>query len=156
MKNHLATPRQLPARGFTLIELMIAVAIIGILAAIAYPSYTKYVREARRAEAQADMLKMQIGIEKWRANRASYRSDATTSSPGTALTNSAANAGFLGTNAYYDYTIVDTTGSAYTIKAEAVTGKSQVNDVAGSTSCTPLTINQSNTKTSAGCWKGGS
>lgn len=156
MKNHLATPRQLPARGFTLIELMIVVAVIGILAAIAYPSYTKYVREARRAEAQADMLKMQIGIEKWRANRASYSSDATTSSPGTAVTNSPANAGFPGTNAYYDYTIVDTAGSTYTIKATAVTGKSQVNDVAGGTSCTPLTINQSNTKTPAGCWKGGS
>jgi len=156
MKNNLATPRQLPARGFTLIELMIVVAIIGILAAIAYPSYTKYVRESRRAEAQADMLKMQIGIEKWRANRASYRSDATTSTPGTAITNSPANAGFLGTNAYYDYTIVDTTGSAYTIKATAVTGKSQVNDVAGSTSCTPLKLDQTGVKGPAGCWKGGS
>lgn len=45
-------------RGFTLIEVMITVAIVGILAAVAYPSYTGYVAKGNRAEGRAAVMKM--------------------------------------------------------------------------------------------------
>lgn len=52
------------ANGFTLIELMIAVAVIAILAAIAYPSYLDSVRKSRRADAKAAILELAQWMER--------------------------------------------------------------------------------------------
>lgn len=59
-------------RGFTLIELMITVAVVGVLAAIAYPSYQEYLLRARRAEAQSLLSEAAARQERWRAQNGSY------------------------------------------------------------------------------------
>ena len=56
MKHH--------SRGFTLIEVMIVVAIIGIITAIAMPSYAEYIRRGHRADARAGLLQAQQWLER--------------------------------------------------------------------------------------------
>jgi type IV pilus assembly protein PilE len=58
--------------GFTLIELMIAVAILAIVAAVALPLYTQYSQRTYRAEAQADLLNCAQGLERYAAENFSY------------------------------------------------------------------------------------
>lgn len=59
-----ALRRQGKNGGFTLIELMIVVAIVGILSAVAYPSYAEYVRRGHRSEARAGLLQAQQWMER--------------------------------------------------------------------------------------------
>ncbi len=60
------------ASGFTLIELMITVAIVGILSAIAYPSFMEYIYKSRRAEGIAALAQIQQAQERWRAQSPTY------------------------------------------------------------------------------------
>lgn len=59
-------------KGFTLIEVMIVVAIIGILSAIAYPSYTASVRKGKRAQARTAILELMQQQERYMTQRNTY------------------------------------------------------------------------------------
>lgn len=59
-------------RGFTLIELMIVVAVVAILAAIAYPSFQEQIRKSRRAQAKADLVEYAALAERFHTANNSY------------------------------------------------------------------------------------
>lgn len=133
-------------RGFTLIEIMIAIAVVGILAAIAYPSYQDYVRRARRADGKEALLRVQIEQEKWRTSHTSYTGtiDGTAGVSGLGLPTASA-------EGYYTIAITanSATGTGFTATA---TGQGPQ---ASDTGCTVLTLAVAaggETKTPATCW----
>jgi len=62
-------------KGLTLIELLIVIVIVGILAAVAIPTYTGYMQRARRADAKNALEQVRAAQEMWRAEKGSYAID---------------------------------------------------------------------------------
>jgi type IV pilus assembly protein PilE len=109
----MSTGRLSGMRGFTLIELMIAVAVVGILAAIAYPSYQEHVRKARRADAQSALLELAQFMERHYTANGRYLTAA-----GVAPNLPFAEAPKDGSSKYYDLSFSATpTASSYTLRA---------------------------------------
>lgn len=125
-------------RGFTLIELMIAVAIVGIIAAIAYPSYTASIIKGRRSSAEATLMDVAQREQQYLVDNRSYASTAST------LNVSIPSA----VSAYY--TVAITTNAAgtppsFTASATPLAGTSQVNDYT-------LVIDNTGAKTPSTIW----
>lgn len=133
------------SRGVTLIELVIVVSIIGILAAIAVPSYRQYVLRANRAEAKSALLNLAAAQEKFYLQNNTYATNS--------LLSTAAPAG-LGLPAttekgYYTLSIANGANAAgFSATATAAGGQ------AVDSSCATFTIDQTGTRsaTSTDCW----
>ena len=121
--------------GFTLIELMIVVAIIGILTAIALPNYQNYVIKSKRASAQSFMLDVANREKQYLLDARAY---ASLSDLGVVAPNEVSS----------NYTIaiaVGATPPSFTITATPITGSTQAGDAA-------LTLTDTGTKSPAGKW----
>lgn len=124
--------------GFTLIELMIAVVVVGILATIAYPSFVEQVRKSRRADAMTEINKVVQAQERYRANNTSYGTHFIVSGGRFAgvgiATDSGAATTYTGTSGYYSMTMPASGTTSYTVTATA--GGSQASD----SKCTTLSV----------------
>lgn len=125
-------------KGFTLIEVMIVVVIIGILAAIAYPSYTRYVAQSTRAEGLSALMRLANLQEQYYLDNRKYTTDLSE---------------LIGADPYItehgNYSVTSSGTSSFTLKAVA-----QGIQASRDSSCSPLTITDTGAKgPSAECWK---
>lgn len=117
--------------GFTLIELMVVVAVIAILVSIAVPSYQEAVRKGRRGQAKADLVDVAQQAERFRTVNSTYGGFAlaSTSSPATGT-------------AFYTLAIdIEEDGSTFEASATPIAGTGQADD-----RCGILTINQAGSR----------
>lgn len=127
-------------RGVTLVESMIAVAIVGILASIAYPSYRSQVLRSTRTEARIALEQRALQLEKCFTMFMSYNAAACTAGQAAANSVSPGN--------HYLITISPTGSNMTTFTLTATARDSQRADGA----CPALTIDQAGARGPAHCW----
>lgn len=131
------------SRGFTLMEIVVTIAILSILAMVALPSYFSYLTESRRSEAYTVMLALAQAEEQWFTNNNIYTSNVNSLTPLIpAIIANNVNQG------NYTFTIPVANATTFTIQADAVAGGQQ----AGDTGCTTMTLTSAGVQGPANCW----
>lgn len=133
------------SRGFTLIEVLITVAIVGILASIALPFYTDYIRRGKTQEATSQLANMRVRMEQWYQDNRSY--------VGYVDANCVSGANAIASGKYFTYACVSADGppQSYSVVATGVAAQGMGGYV--------YSINQDNARTSTvppagsvNCW----
>ena len=128
-------------KGFSLVELMVVLAIIGVLSAIAYPSYDSYMKKSRRADAKIALQAMADKQERFYLQNNTY-------------TTNTANVGGTGTEKnYYVLSIDSADVNAFALTATAVAGGAQATDTTTNNGdCTVIQLTSAGAKTPNACW----
>jgi len=141
-------------RGFTLIELMITIAVVGILSAIAYPSYQEYIRRSKRADAKAALLEVVQFLERNFTEVNRYHQDGAGNNVVLPITQTPRESG--GTPVYaLSLDNAATSATTFRLLAAPIAGTLMANDPCGT-----FTINQLGqkgvtgaTRSAAECWQ---
>jgi len=113
-------PAQPNARGWTLAELLISLALMSVLAAVALPTYQQQKRQARRGDGQAALLQLQMDQARWRSTHERYA-------------NSVSELGWaqaLSPQGHYQITVTDATAEGYFAQATGLGSQSADRDCA--------------------------
>ena len=111
-------------QGFTLIELMIVVAIVAILAGVGYPSYQSYIMDNNRNEAKTGLMQLQLLQEQYFLDNRSYATSLASGAADTLF-----DAGWSDNSALYDFSLdASSSANSYIAIATASASGAQASD----------------------------